>query len=248
MALYLMSVHGTHTEESQPSPEEVQQMYADVDVFNRELQEPGNWVFAGGLYPPDTATVVTVRGRRDRPHRRPVRRDQGAARRVLGHRGRRPGRGPELAAPGQRGLPRAGRGPPVPGRRAPRRRTPVGRADRSRRTVDADAIGRVFRAESGRCVATLVRVFGDIDLAEEAVQEAFAVAVERWPPTGAAAQPRRLDHVTTARNRAIDRLRRESHAARAASAQAGCTLDDPDAGPSRTWRGGGTGGATTSCA
>ena len=61
MPLYLMSVHGTQTEDSQPSPEDVQQMFADVDAFNRELQEQGNWVFAAGLYPPDTATVVAVR-------------------------------------------------------------------------------------------------------------------------------------------------------------------------------------------
>ena len=45
--------------------------------------------------------------------------------------------------------------------------------------VSESDIGRVFRAESGRAVASLVRVFGDIDIAEEAVQEAFAIAVER---------------------------------------------------------------------
>jgi RNA polymerase sigma factor (sigma-70 family) len=65
----------------------------------------------------------------------------------------------------------------------------------------------VYRAEYGRCVATLVRLLGDINLAEEAVQDAFAVAVEKWqvlPPNPGAWI------VTTARNRAIDRLRRES--------------------------------------
>jgi RNA polymerase sigma factor (sigma-70 family) len=68
-------------------------------------------------------------------------------------------------------------------------------------------LGRVYRAEYGRCVATLVRLLGDINLAEEAVQDAFAVAVEKWevlPPNPGAWI------VTTARNRAIDRLRRES--------------------------------------
>jgi RNA polymerase sigma-70 factor (ECF subfamily) len=58
-------------------------------------------------------------------------------------------------------------------------------------------------------VATLVRVFGDIDLAEDAVQEAFAVAVERWPSDGLPPNPGGWI-VTTARNRALDRLRRES--------------------------------------
>ncbi len=65
----------------------------------------------------------------------------------------------------------------------------------------------VYRAEYGRCVATLVRLVGDIGLAEEAVQDAFAVALEKWdvlPPNPGAWI------VTTARNRAIDRLRRES--------------------------------------
>ena len=65
----------------------------------------------------------------------------------------------------------------------------------------------VYRAEYGRCVATLVRLVGDIGLAEEAVQDAFAVALEKWevlPPSPGAWI------VTTARNRAIDRLRRES--------------------------------------
>jgi RNA polymerase sigma-70 factor (ECF subfamily) len=68
-------------------------------------------------------------------------------------------------------------------------------------------LASVYRAEYGRCVATLVRLLGDINLAEEAVQDAFAVAVEKWevlPPNPGAWI------VTTARNRAIDRLRRES--------------------------------------
>ena len=55
-------------------------------------------------------------------------------------------------------------------------------------------VERIFREESGRAVATLVRLFGDIDIAEEAVQEAFVVAAERWPDDGRAAEPRRLDH------------------------------------------------------
>ncbi len=70
-------------------------------------------------------------------------------------------------------------------------------------------IERVFREEYGRAVAVLVRHFGDIDLAEEAVQEAFAAAVQRWPATGMPPSPAGWI-VTTARNRAIDRLRREA--------------------------------------
>jgi len=67
----------------------------------------------------------------------------------------------------------------------------------------------VFRREYGRCVATLIRFLGDIDAAEEAVQEAFTTAVARWPAEGQPPNPGAWI-VTTARNRAIDRLRRES--------------------------------------
>ena len=71
------------------------------------------------------------------------------------------------------------------------------------------AIERVFREEHGRAVAVLVRQFGDIDIAEEAVQDAFAVALQRWPSAGVPPSPAGWI-ITTARNRAIDRLRREA--------------------------------------
>ncbi|HET6774670.1 MAG TPA: RNA polymerase sigma factor [Acidimicrobiales bacterium] len=74
--------------------------------------------------------------------------------------------------------------------------------------TSTDQIARVFREESGRAVATLVRHFGDIDVAEEAVQEAFVAAAQRWPGAGLPPNPGGWI-VTTARNRAIDRLRRE---------------------------------------
>jgi RNA polymerase sigma-70 factor (ECF subfamily) len=74
---------------------------------------------------------------------------------------------------------------------------------------DVRAVEQTFRHEFGRAVATLVRLFGDIDLAEEAVQEAFVVATKRWPAAGVPPNPGGWI-VTTARNRAIDRLRREA--------------------------------------
>jgi RNA polymerase sigma-70 factor (ECF subfamily) len=73
----------------------------------------------------------------------------------------------------------------------------------------ADDLADVFRREAGRCTATLIRVLGDIDLAEDAVAEAFAVAAEQWPVNGIPPNPGGWI-TTTARNRAIDRLRRES--------------------------------------
>ena len=75
--------------------------------------------------------------------------------------------------------------------------------------VDDALIGRVFREESGRSVATLIRIFGDIDLAEDAVQEAFALALRKWPANGLPVNPGGWI-TTTARNRAVDHLRRES--------------------------------------
>jgi RNA polymerase sigma-70 factor, ECF subfamily len=79
----------------------------------------------------------------------------------------------------------------------------------TRGSTDAPAIERIFRAEYGRAVAVLVRVFGDIDIAEDAVQEAFTVAAQRWPSAGLPPSPAGWI-ITTARNRAIDRLRREA--------------------------------------
>jgi RNA polymerase sigma-70 factor, ECF subfamily len=75
--------------------------------------------------------------------------------------------------------------------------------------LELAAIDRAFREESGKAIATLIRLFGDIDLAEEAVQDAFLVATEKWPESGLPPNPGGWI-VTTARNRAIDKLRRES--------------------------------------
>jgi RNA polymerase sigma-70 factor (ECF subfamily) len=73
----------------------------------------------------------------------------------------------------------------------------------------APQIERVFREEYGRAVAVLAGVFGDIDVAEEAVQDAFTAAAERWPSAGLPPSPAGWI-ITTARRRAIDRLRREA--------------------------------------
>lgn len=75
--------------------------------------------------------------------------------------------------------------------------------------TETAAVEEVFRREHGRAVAVLIRAFGDIDAAEEAVQDAFTVAVERWPRDGLPAAPAGWI-IQTARNRAIDRLRREA--------------------------------------
>jgi RNA polymerase sigma-70 factor, ECF subfamily len=91
-------------------------------------------------------------------------------------------------------VPGADRGQAVPGRA---------------RRLNSTDIERVFREEYGRAVAVLVRRFGDIDVAEEAVQDAFVEAVKRWPDTGLPPSPAGWI-ITTARNRGVDRLRREA--------------------------------------
>ena len=94
---------------------------------------------------------------------------------------------------------------------------------------------RLFRRESGRAVASLMRVLGDFDLAEEAVQEAWVVALERWPRDGVPRNPGAWI-TTTARNRAIDRLRRarvleEKRAQLAALEALGGDENEPDGFP-----------------
>src|SRR2546430_3504317 len=114
--------------------------------------------------------------------------------------------------------------PPSPGRRRPApqsrsrsRSAPSDTYPRPERLEDINAssqldeaaVGRIFREESGRAIAALIRAFADIDLAEDAVQEAFAVALRTWARDGLPPNPGGWI-TTTARNRAIDRLRREA--------------------------------------
>jgi RNA polymerase sigma-70 factor (ECF subfamily) len=91
-------------------------------------------------------------------------------------------------------------GPPDPGFRRGGQPVVAGTA--------VEAVDRLFRQERGRAVATLIRVLGDFDLAEDAVQDAFAQALRVWPERGVPTNPGAWI-TTTARNRAIDRLRRE---------------------------------------
>src|SRR4029078_10654682 len=127
-------------------------------------------------------------GRKDAHDRRRVCRAQGGRRRVRGLRGRRP------------------RCRHRPGREDPGREH--GRRDRDPSAGGVLAIlDRVFREEWGRVLATLIGFLGDFDLAEEAAQEAFAIAAERWPRDGVPRNPGAW-LTTTARNRAINRVRR----------------------------------------
>ncbi|UGT54755.1 RNA polymerase sigma factor [Nocardia asteroides] len=92
--------------------------------------------------------------------------------------------------------------------------------------MDTATIEAVFAEHYGRAVASLIRVFGDIGLAEDAVQEAFTAALARWPADGVPPSPAGWI-ITTARNRAIDRLRREATRADR-HAEAALLHADPD--------------------
>jgi RNA polymerase sigma-70 factor, ECF subfamily len=92
-------------------------------------------------------------------------------------------------------------------------------------TAADEALIGVFRGEAARIVATLTRLLGDIDLAEDAVQEALAAAVERWPRDGTPDRPGAW-LMTAARNKALDHLRRERTQATAREAALRLNIDD----------------------
>jgi RNA polymerase sigma-70 factor (ECF subfamily) len=89
------------------------------------------------------------------------------------------------------------------------------------------AIEDIFHSERGRAIAVLIRLCGDIELAEEALQDAFVVAVERWPTDGVPPSPVGWI-IATARHRAIDRLRRESTRSDRQAQSALLQMSDPD--------------------
>ncbi len=167
--------------------------------YTEELQNTGKLVAGDALQPITDRDVGPRPRRRDADDRRAVRRDEGSARRLLPDRRRDARRGARV------------------GRQDPRRTV---RHDRgasawsptTRRCV-VDELSRAYRDERARSIAILGRVLGDLDLAEDAVQDAFVRAAERWPRDGVPRNPGAWI-VATARNRAIDRIRREQTLAR----------------------------------
>ena len=216
MKQYLLSIYQPDGET--PPPEVLEQVMRDVGALIEDAKAAGVWVFNGGLHPPSTATVVRVQGGdvliTDGPFAEGKEHVGGFV--IV--------KAPDLDAAlewGRQGC--------ALGLTRHACRSKSGRSRESRPTdaatcrLGSPEIERVFREEYGRAVAVLVRHFGDIDLAEEAVQDAFAVAVQRWPSAGLPPSPAGWI-ITTARNRAIDRLRREAsredrHAQAAAAAR-----------------------------
>ena len=224
MTQYMMSVYMVEGSE-QPTPEAMEKAYRDVDVFNAKLQEKGVWVFGGGLHPANTATVVRETSgdvlTSDGPFAES--KEQLGGFWII--------EAPDLDAALEWAAEAtvACRHPSRSARSRTTERSPMVGA------VNAADIERVFRAESGRAVASLVRFFGDIDIAEEAVQEAFAIAVQRWPEAGLPPSPAGWI-ITTAKNRA-DRQAAPRVVARR-SPPAGRTCSTPTTNPWRwvPWR------------
>ena len=185
MPQYLLSIY--QPDGGTPPPEFLEEVGRKLHVLNQEIKAAGAWVFTRRAARPEHRHGGAAPRQGHGDDRRPLHRRQGAHRRVLGRQGAGPRRGARLGAQGG-------------ARRSHRCRS---RCARSRTTPGTDPgldegaaaeIERVFRAEYGRAVAVLVRVFGDIDVAEDAVADAFTAAVERWPSGGNAAEPGRLDH------------------------------------------------------
>ena len=115
MTQYLFAVHMVEGEPV-PSDEEMQKAFRQVDEFNKEVMDSGAWVFAGGLHPPTSATVVRVQDGEVLTTDGPFAETQGAARRLLGPRGPRSRRGAGAGRQGFGRLHGARRGPALPGR------------------------------------------------------------------------------------------------------------------------------------
>ncbi len=190
---YILLIYGDEKAFAGMSPEDVNSVFAEYEKYSNWLTEKG-WMRAGDpLADTDQATTVRqVDGKvlaTDGPFAETKEQLGGyyiveCANLDEAHRGRRED--------------------PV----ARRRRVDRGQAPHRHVSEAAEVVDRLFRHESGRVVATLIRVLGDFDLAEEAVQEAFAIALDRWPVDGVPDNPGAWI-TSTARNRAIDRIRRE---------------------------------------
>ena len=179
---YLCTIYGDESQMANATPEQANEMLEAYGAFG---QEAGDAIVAGeGLQPTSTATTVRVRdGERmltDGPFAETKEQLGGFyllecdnLDEAIDLGGKDPGRAVRLGrgAAGHELRRRRGRG-----------RTAIGGG--SQLAAPGAVVDRLFRRESGRAVATLIRVLGDFDLAEEAVQEAFATAVERWPRDG----------------------------------------------------------------
>ena len=220
MPEYLLSVHHV---EGEPMPTDMRRCSRSsttVDRFNTRLQaEAGSWVFAGGLMPRETATDRRRHRRGGAVDRRAVRGVQGVPRRLLGHRGPRPRRRPAPGPPrvGARARARSRSGRSRPSRRTPPRSRPPDVPDEPT-TRSSGSSGRSTAGWSPRWPAASVTSTSP----RRPPARRCSSPLERWPVDGIPPNPGGW-LTTTAGNRAIDRIRRESQPRR----QAPAGRDDP---------------------
>src|SRR5437667_8401036 len=204
MTKYLLSVHSVEGEVGDPmTEEEMRQLMERVGVLEQEMKSAGAWLFGGALHDVDTATVVRVSDGEvlttDGPFAEAkehlggfyiIEADDLDAALAWASKTSAAVAKPIEVRPSDT-YPRPDRLPNIDAR------------------LDEAAVGRIFREESGRSIAVLIRAFGDIDLAEDAVQEPFAVALRTWARDGLPPNPGAWI-TNTSPHPAIDRLRREA--------------------------------------
>ena len=203
---YMLTLIGEEGGWEDATPEQMRAQMGRWDSYTESLRDAGAFVAGEGLQDSPTATTIRIQsdGERvvtDGPFAE-TKEQVGGFYLLECDEPRRGARlGEEGPAAGRRN-----RGPPGDGLRGLRGR---GARRRGGELVgDQVVVDRLFRHESGRAVASLIRALGDFDAAEEAVQEAFVVALERWPRDGVPDNPGAWI-TRVARNKAIDRLRRE---------------------------------------
>ena len=217
---YLLTIYDDESMWSDVQPGDVTAMMDGYRKFGEEVPRQRRFVAGEALESVSTATTVRVKGGERLVTDGPFAETKEQLGRLLPARLQGPRRGDRVRGQDPGSAERMHRGAAGQGLR-------VG--------APGAAIDRLFRRESGRAVASLIRVLGDFDLAEEAVQEAWIVALERWPRDGVPRNPGAWI-TTTARNRAIDRLRRarvleEKHAQLAALEALGGDAEEPDGFP-----------------
>ena len=173
---YLLLIYSNEKDWEKLSKEEEGRILGEYGAFTESIAKSGHYKAGEALEPTSTATTVRVRDGKTTDHRRPLCRDQGAARRLLPDRGQGPRRG--------RGDRRAGAGRTA--------RLHRGAADHAHALSGArrDGRERSTARSADRVLATLIRLLGDFDRAEEALQDAFARALESWPRAGVPENPR----------------------------------------------------------
>ena len=189
---FLLLIYDDESGSEDATPEQFAAMLAEYGAYDRAVQEAGVFVSGEGLQP--TATATHRPGARRRaaasPTARSRRRASSSAASTCStvptstRRSRWAARIPVAADGRRRGAPGDATTPAF--ETAGRRRRAAAGLSAGRRRVD-----RLFRRESAQAVATLARALGDLDLAEEAVQDAFAAALERWPARRRARRTRR---------------------------------------------------------